>query len=58
MTETHDAARALVDRYWEGLLELEPFLGTMVGDDRYDDRLPDPSEAGRAGKACAACFSP
>src|SRR6185369_8795343 len=50
MTETHDAARALVDRYWEGLLELEPFLGTMVGDDRYDDRLPDPSEAGRAAR--------
>ena len=50
MTATHDAARALVDRYWEGLLELEPFLGTMVGDDRYDDRLPDPSEAGRAAR--------
>jgi uncharacterized protein (DUF885 family) len=50
MTETHDAARALVDRYWEGLLELEPFLGTMVGDDRYDDRLPDPSENGRAAR--------
>ena len=32
MTEPHDTALALVDRYWEGLLELEPFLGTMVGD--------------------------
>jgi uncharacterized protein (DUF885 family) len=40
------AARALVDRYWEGLLETEPLLGTQVGDERYDDRLPDPSEAG------------
>jgi uncharacterized protein (DUF885 family) len=39
---------ALVDRYWDELLELEPTLGTSVGDERYDDRLPDPSEAGRA----------
>jgi uncharacterized protein (DUF885 family) len=38
----------LVDRYWDELLELEPTLGTSVGDERYDDRLPDPSEAGRA----------
>jgi uncharacterized protein (DUF885 family) len=48
MTDTEDAARALADRYWERLLEVEPMLGTMVGDERYDDRLPDPSEAGRA----------
>ena len=27
-------------------------LGTMIGDDRYDDRLSDPSEAGRAATAC------
>ena len=39
---------ALADRYWDELLELEPTLGTSVGDERYDDRLPDPSEAGRA----------
>ena len=39
---------ALVDRYWDDLLELEPTLGTSVGDERYDDRLPDPSDAGRA----------
>ena len=39
---------ALVDRYWDELLELEPTIGTSVGDERYDDRLPDPSEAGRA----------
>jgi uncharacterized protein (DUF885 family) len=45
------AARALVDRYWEGLLETEPLLGTQVGDERYDDRLPDPSEAGIAARA-------
>jgi uncharacterized protein (DUF885 family) len=43
-----EAARSLVERYWEALLPTEPLLGTMVGDERYDDRLPDPSEAGRA----------
>ena len=54
MSESHEsqsraaaAATALVDRYWEGLLEIEPLIGTMVGDERADDRLADPSEAGR-----------
>jgi uncharacterized protein (DUF885 family) len=46
MTST-DPAAALVDRYWEGLLQLEPLIGTMVGDERFDDRLSDPGEAGR-----------
>jgi uncharacterized protein (DUF885 family) len=45
MTSTDPAA--LVHRYWEGLLELEPLIGTMVGDERFDDRLSDPSETGR-----------
>src|SRR2546428_12052280 len=44
-------ARGLADRYWEEMLELEPLVGTMVGDDRYDDRLSDPSEAGRERSA-------
>lgn len=43
-----DAALRLADRYWEELLVLEPLLGTETGDDRYDDRLPDPSEEGLA----------
>jgi uncharacterized protein (DUF885 family) len=43
--------RALADRYWDRLVELEPILGTEVGDERYDHRLPDPSEAGRARRA-------
>jgi uncharacterized protein (DUF885 family) len=46
--DERDRTDALVDRYWDELLELEPTLGTSVGDERYDDRLPDPSEAGRA----------
>jgi uncharacterized protein (DUF885 family) len=41
-------ARALADRYWDDLVRIEPLLGTEVGDERYDDRLSDPSEAGRA----------
>lgn len=41
-------ARALIDRYWDELLESEPLLGTAVGDERFDDRLPDPGPAGRA----------
>ena len=41
----------LADRVWEELLEDQPLLGTMVGDERYDDRLPDLGEAGRARRA-------
>ena len=43
-----ERARDLADRYWVQLLELEPTLGTEAGDERFDDRLGDPSEAGRA----------
>jgi uncharacterized protein (DUF885 family) len=46
--EAEERARRLVDRYWEGLLALEPLLGTMVGDERFDHLLPDPSAEGRA----------
>ena len=48
MNENTKAARELADRFWEGLLEIEPLLGTWVGDERHDDRLPDASEAGLA----------
>lgn len=47
MDEAH-RIDAPIDRYWAELLEIEPTLGTAVGDERYDDRLPDPSETGRA----------
>jgi uncharacterized protein (DUF885 family) len=46
--------RELVDRFWEELLEREPLMGTYVGDERYDDRLPDIGEAGRAEEEGAA----
>jgi uncharacterized protein (DUF885 family) len=48
MTDANQGARELADRYWDDLLELEPILGTEVGDERFDDRLPDPTENGRA----------
>jgi uncharacterized protein (DUF885 family) len=41
-------ARALADRYWLDLIEIDPLLGTESGDERFDDRLGDPSESGRA----------
>jgi uncharacterized protein (DUF885 family) len=43
-----DRAQALADRYWEELLEREPTFATAIGDKRYDDRLPDIGEEGRA----------
>jgi uncharacterized protein (DUF885 family) len=47
-SEHEEAARGLAERYWEGVLEVDPLLATSIGDERYEDRLPDPSEAGRA----------
>ena len=44
-------ARSLADRYWDQLLELEPMMGTSTGDPRYDDRMPDVTEQGRAAGA-------
>jgi uncharacterized protein (DUF885 family) len=48
MEDPKENWRAVVDRYWEGLLSIEPILATEVGDERFDDRLPDPSDEGRA----------
>lgn len=31
-------------------MALEPMIGTYIGDDRYDDRLPDPSDEGVAAR--------
>jgi uncharacterized protein (DUF885 family) len=32
---------ALLERYWEDVLLLNPLAATAIGDDRYDDRLPN-----------------
>ena len=42
--------KALADRYWSDILALDPILATQVGDERFDDRLPDPSLEGIAHK--------
>jgi uncharacterized protein (DUF885 family) len=41
-------ARALADRYWERFLAIEPLVATQVGDERFDDLLPDLSAEGLA----------
>jgi uncharacterized protein (DUF885 family) len=46
--ESQRAALDLADRFWDRVLEFEPLVGTEVGDERFDDRLPDPSEDGLA----------
>lgn len=43
-------ATDLAKRFWEGYLRFEPWVGTEIGDERYDDRLPDPSDEGQAEK--------
>ena len=42
------AVDQLADGFWERFKELNPISATINGDARYDDRLPDPSPAGRA----------
>ena len=49
--QTEQQFDALADKAWEGILAQEPLMGTFVGDERYDDRLADPSETGRAADA-------
>jgi uncharacterized protein (DUF885 family) len=48
MTDDRSAVDALSERFWEGILELNPTTATFYGDSRYADRLEDPSPEGRA----------
>src|SRR5436309_3362969 len=41
-------ARKLADRYWDEYLAIEPLVATQVGDERFDDKLRDPSLEGLA----------
>jgi uncharacterized protein (DUF885 family) len=43
-----ERVRTFAEDYWDRVLELKPILATEVGDERFDDRLPDLSERGRA----------
>jgi len=47
------AVNDLAERFWEGVLERDPLSATILGDERYDDRLPDLGDAGRAADAAA-----
>jgi uncharacterized protein (DUF885 family) len=48
MTDDRSAVDALADKFWEGILELDPVTATFYGDERFADRLEDPSPEGRA----------
>jgi hypothetical protein len=39
-------ARELLEGYGDGILRVHPLLKTMIGDERFDDALPDPSPDG------------
>ena len=47
-TEPTSPVNELADRFWESVLELNPTTATFYGDERYADRLEDPTPAGRA----------
>jgi uncharacterized protein (DUF885 family) len=38
----------LADRFWQWFLSRHPIYATVLGDERYDNRLSDPSAEGRA----------
>jgi uncharacterized protein (DUF885 family) len=48
VTDQPTAVDDLAHRLWEGILERNPTTATFYGDERYADRLEDPSPAGRA----------
>jgi uncharacterized protein (DUF885 family) len=43
----------LADRFWQWYLSRAPIYATVLGDERYDDRLADPSAEGRAEENAA-----
>ena len=43
----------LSDRFWQWFLSRSPIYATVLGDDRYDDKLPDVTDAGRAEERAA-----
>jgi uncharacterized protein (DUF885 family) len=53
VTDPNLAVNELADQFWEGVLERDPVYATILGDDRWDDRLPDLGAAGREADASA-----
>lgn len=47
------AVNDLADRFWEGVLERDPLYGTVLGDERHNDRWPDLGPDGRAADEAA-----
>lgn len=47
------AVNDLADRFWEGVLERDPTVGTFLGDERHNDRWPDLGPDGRAADEAA-----
>jgi len=45
--------RDLADRFWDWFLSSQPIYATVLGDERFDDRLDDPSPKGRAAEVAA-----
>ncbi len=43
-----DGLRRLADEYWDGAMARAPFVATMFGDHRFDDRVPDLTTDGLA----------
>ncbi len=43
----------LADRFWQWILSRQPMSATILGDERYDDRLSDPSAEGRLEEVVA-----
>jgi uncharacterized protein (DUF885 family) len=49
--DPNEAVNQAADRFFEKILEHQPIFATILGDDRYDDRLPDLGADGRAADA-------
>lgn len=47
-TETSPPLAALAAEYWEGRMQADPIEATLLGDRRFDDRMPDQTPEGDA----------
>jgi uncharacterized protein (DUF885 family) len=48
VADPNTAVNDLADRFFEGMLERDPLWATLLGDERWDDRLADEGPEGRA----------
>ena len=52
-TDPNVAVNDLADRFFDGVLERDPLFATILGDERWDDQLPDLGADGRAAARAA-----